>query len=178
VKTNAFSKTASPLANPLHHPHSLTHSLIIIANPFPPFPPMAKFTHLSHRRPAASSKNRRPQHGQTPPAAAPANPNILSGVSGESPNLFCELIEARNFLQRLEGACRCKAAYNSRREISTFLRHTGHAGSSYLCQCCDHWHITSMTKREQKTLVRKIRAAKKLVDDYDLAQSPSQPFNS
>jgi hypothetical protein len=174
VETDAFSKTASPLANPLHH----SHPPIIIANPFSPLPPMAKFTHLSHRRPAASRKNRSPQHGQAPPAAAPANPNILSGVSGESPNFFCELAEARNFLQRLEGACRCKAAYNSRREISTFLRHTGHAGSSYLCQCCDHWHITSMTKREQKTLVRKIRAAKKLVDDYDLAQSPSQPFNS
>jgi hypothetical protein len=35
-----------------------------------------------------------------------------------------------------------------------------------------------MTKREQKVLVRKIRAAKKLVDDSDLAQSPFQPFNS
>lgn len=116
---------------------------------------MAKFTHLLRPRRTNSS----PLH---PPKAEDSNPNIVGGVSEQ--HQASEIADAEFLISRVSGSCAAKAAYVTRGEVSTYLRQGGFPGTPYACQFCGFWHVTTMTKKAQKTLRRKIRAAQKILN--------------
>jgi hypothetical protein len=120
---------------------------------------MAKFSHLSRlRRPSPA-----PRCAPPPPKVEHPHRDISGGIPGEE-QTTAELADAQYLIDRVSGACAAKAAYTTRNEVSTYLRQTGFTGHPYACQFCGLWHVTTMTKKAQKTLIRKIRAAKKLIE--------------
>jgi hypothetical protein len=112
---------------------------------------MAKFTHLSRPR-RFKAKPQPPSQPHQIPTLAP--PNVTTS----------EIADAEVLINRVSGACASKAAYATRSEVATFLRQGDFNGMPYPCQFCGFWHVTTMSKKAQKTLTRKIRAARKLLD--------------
>lgn len=71
---------------------------------------------------------------------------------------------AESLIARAKGVCAAKAAYDSRNEVTTYLRQSGFPGKPYRCPFCSLWHATTMPRQQQKTLMRQIRAASKLLN--------------
>lgn len=130
----------------------------------PPFPSMAKFTHLS-----------RPRRAKPTPRCAPPSPKAehshrdISGGLAEQQSAS-DISDAEYLINRVSGACAAKAAYVTRSEVATYLRQTGYTGTPYACQFCGLWHVTTMSKKAQKLLMRKIRAAQKILDSMTTLQ--------
>lgn len=125
---------------------------------------MAKFTHLSrHRRP-------KPNLQHTPPSPEVEHPHRDISEEVSEQHLAAELSDAKYLINRVSGVCAAKAAYTTRSEVATYLRQTGFTGTPYTCQFCGLWHVTTMSKKAQKLLMRKIRAAQKLLDSNNHLQ--------
>ena len=125
---------------------------------------MAKFSHLSrlHR---ASPK---PRCDSAPPKAEHSHRDISGGLPKEQTT--SDISDAEYLINRVSGSCAAKAAYVTRSEVTTYLRQTGFPGSPYACQFCGLWHVSTMPKKAQKLLLRRIRAAKKLLDSTPQSQ--------
>lgn len=124
---------------------------------------MAKFTHLSRLHRA----NPKPRCDPPPPKAEHPHRDIIRGLPEQQS--ASDISDAEYLISRVSGACAAKAAYTTRSEVATYLRQTGFTGTPYACQFCGLWHVTTMSKKAQKLLMRKIRAAQKLLN-------PTTPF--
>jgi hypothetical protein len=122
---------------------------------------MAKFTHLPRHHRTSSAPH-------SPPKAEQPHQISISGIPEQHP--ATEIADAEFLINRVSGSCATKAAYTTRSEVTTYLRQTGFPGLPYTCQFCGFWHVTTMSKKAQKTLLRKLRAAKKLLDSTALSQ--------
>ena len=120
---------------------------------------MAKFSHLSRLRRSSPT----PRCTPPPPKVEHPHREVLGGVSDHEQSA-ADIAKAEFLINRISGSCAAKAAYTTRNEVSTFLRQTGFTGTPYACQFCGLWHVTTMSKKAQKLLMRKIRAAQKLLD--------------
>lgn len=119
---------------------------------------MAKFTHLSRPRRTQPA----PRCDPPPPQVEHPHRDVIQGVSEQQS--ASDISDAEYLISRVSGACAAKAAYSTRSEVATYLRQTGYTGTPYACQFCGLWHVTTMTKKAQKLLMRKIRAAQKILD--------------
>jgi hypothetical protein len=151
----------------------MTPFSVVFANRFPnglafhPYPHQVCMISLLSRRWRSSPTSRGP---------AASNPNLNPPLShikfqplhprtSPPPNVTTsEIADAEVLIKRVSGACASKAAYATRSEVSTFMRRGDLNGMPYPCQFCGFWHVTTMSKKAQKTLTRKIRAARKLLD--------------
>ena len=130
----------------------------------PPLPSMAKFSHLSRSRRANSP----PRCAPPPPKAEHTHRDIIETIPEQQS--ASDVSDAEFFINRVSGSCAAKAAYTTRSEVSTYLRQTGYPGTPYTCQFCGFWHVTTMPKKAQKLLLRKIRAAQKVLDSSPQSQ--------
>jgi hypothetical protein len=125
---------------------------------------MAKFSHLSRSRRANST----PRCAPPPPKVEHTHRDIIETIPEQQS--ASDVSDAEFLINRVSSSCAAKAAYTNRSEVSTFLRRTGDPGTPYTCQFCGFWHVTTMPKKAQKLLLRKIRAAKKLLDSTSQSQ--------
>jgi len=86
-----------------------------------------------------------------------------------------DISDAKFLISRVQSSCQGKAAYMTRAEVTTYLRQSGYKGFPFTCQFCGLWHVTSMTKKQQKALTQKIRTAKKLLDQSITPSLHEQP---
>jgi len=122
-----------------------------------PLPPMAKFSHLS-----------RPRRTEFKPQPF-SEPHQIS-ISPSPDITTSDISDAEYLISRVSGACATKAAYTTRSEVTTYLRQTGFTGTPYACSFCGLWHVTTMPKKAQKLLMRRLRAAKKLLNPIAFSQ--------